>query len=86
MVRGLRLQQVADYVAMAGLVELHHDADFGGLPSILGLFEPRTSAGPVPSGLTDWDEAFLRSLYGTDQKYVMQRAQVAQGMLRDLKP
>jgi hypothetical protein len=83
---GLRLQQLADYVAMAGLMELQHVADFSSLPTILGLFEGRDESGPVPDGLTNWDQRFLYALYDTQQKYVMQRSQVVQRMVRDLKP
>ncbi len=84
--KGLRLQQLADYVAMAGLLELQHVADFSNLPTILGLFEDRDESDPAPEGLTAWDYGFLHALYDTQQKYVMQRSQVAQRMVRDLKP
>lgn len=83
---GLRLQQLADYVAMVGLTELHYDAEISGLPTILGLFDVRSASEPGPGGLTAWDIKFLSALYDTEQKYVMQRSQVVQRMLRDLEP
>jgi hypothetical protein len=83
---GLRLQQLADYVAMAGLVELQHTSELSNLPTILGLFEDRRESGLAPGGLTDWDRKFLHALYDTEQKYVMQRSQIVQRMVRDLKP
>lgn len=49
-------------------------------------FEGRDESYPLPDGLTAWDSRFLHALYGTQQKYVMQRSQVVQRMVRDLKP
>ena len=59
------LDQLADYVAMAGLTNVDLDADFGDAPSILRLFAP--SAEKQPSGLSRWDTAFLKALYQSDQ-------------------
>jgi hypothetical protein len=82
--QNIRLQQLADYVAMVGLMELHQDADYSGFPTILGLFEDGKRSDTVTGGMTAWDGRFLHALYDTEQKYVMQRSQVVQRMVRDL--
>lgn len=61
----LDIQQLADYVALAGLAHVRLDVDPGAAPTILGLFAGR---GTPPSGLTRWDRALLYSLYNTRQQ------------------
>jgi hypothetical protein len=77
---GASLGQIADYVALSGLAQLRQDAQLGDDPTILGLFDkdPRTAS----PGLTDWDRAFLKSLYFTEQQTVIQRREIAQDMVR----
>lgn len=60
--RGVSYQQLSDYVAMAALAQLDADADTRGAPTILNLFQ--ADATSRPAGLTDWDRAYLRGLYG----------------------
>jgi hypothetical protein len=55
------LDQLADYVAIAGLTRVDLDADLGSAPSILQLFA--ASGENQPSGLSSWDAAFLKALY-----------------------
>jgi hypothetical protein len=55
--------QLADYIAMVSLMEIKPDAKLQVGRSILTLFDAQAHA--APAGLTDWDEAFLRSLYST---------------------
>jgi hypothetical protein len=73
--RGRTVEQIADYVAVAGLAEIKLDADLEGVPSILRLF----SAPPAdqPAGLTDWDRGFLAGLYRSDQASPLQRSAIA---------
>ncbi len=52
---------VADYVAMASLLQLNAEADMSGHSSVLNLFRD----GGGPDGMTSWDHAYLRALYGT---------------------
>jgi hypothetical protein len=80
---GVTLKQFADYVAMVGLAQIRPDARLGDVPTILKLFNgtPETA----PSSMTDWDGAFLKSLYGTEQRYTQQRTQVAKTMKRQLE-
>jgi len=60
-VQGVSRDQLADYIAMVGLAEIKPDAQPGSAPTILRLFADPPEA--APQGLSDWDLAFLRSLY-----------------------
>lgn len=70
------LNQVADYVAMIGLTDVDLEADLGGAPSILRLFSPTQDGGP--SGLSNWDTAFLKALYQSNQASRTQRFEIEQ--------
>ena len=61
--------QLADYIAMIGLAQIRLQADTGTAPSILHLFQ---GSDPQPQGLSPWDEAFLHSLYSTEQSNVLE--------------
>lgn len=63
--------QVAAYVAMVGLAQLHPAANVTDSPSILNLF---AANGKAPPGLTPWDESFLKAIY---QTRITDRAQLA---------
>lgn len=77
----LKLNQVSDYVAMTGLSNVDPAADFGAAPSILQIF---SSPAEAPPALTDWDAAFLRALYQSDQTSRSQRSEIADRMIREL--
>jgi hypothetical protein len=74
--------QLADYVAMVGLAEIRPNAHMGDAPTILKLFDstPQTA----PSGMSDWDQAFLKSLYTTDQASKNQRSQMAHQIVHEI--
>ena len=78
------LRQLADYVAMSGFAKLKPNARLGDAPTILTLFNGASEA--APTGLTNWDQAFLRSLYATEQKSKLQRSQIARQMAREMAP
>ncbi|MGH8137166.1 MAG: hypothetical protein ACREVV_03070 [Steroidobacteraceae bacterium] len=84
--KNIKLGQLADYIAMVGLARIHLDADFTAKPTILKIFatpsvEPREAA---PWSITDWDLDFLKALYTTQQNSRLQRAAIADKMLRDI--
>lgn len=81
---GLDVNQVADYVVMAGLTEVNFDANFGDAPTILRLFSADTDA--RPKSLSAWDTAFLKALYQTSQSDRHQRVEIAKQMLGDVAP
>jgi hypothetical protein len=80
-VQDLNVGQLADYVSMVGLAEIQLDAELGDTPSILSLF--KASKEP-PQGLSSWDQAFLYSLYNTNQASVMQTSMIETGMLKQI--
>lgn len=56
---GLSAQQLADYIAMVTFAQIDPQADTSPYVSILNLFDsPETT-----SGLTSWDQAYLKGLY-----------------------
>jgi hypothetical protein len=65
----ISIGQLADYIAMMGLAQIRVQADTGTAPSILHLFQ---GSDPQPLGLSPWDEAFLHSLYTTEQSSVLE--------------
>lgn len=78
----VKVAQLADYVAMVGFTKLRADLETGEAPTILTLFEEGRSP---PAGMTTWDMAFLRGLYGTPQENRMQRAAIAGRVLREAR-
>jgi hypothetical protein len=82
--KGVTLEQFADYVAMVGLARLNPNAHLGDAPTILRLFNGSPQG--APAGMSDWDQAFLRSLYGTEPRSTLQRSQMARSMVRQIAP
>jgi hypothetical protein len=60
-VQGASMGQLADYIAMVSYAEIRPDAQLDDAPTILKLFDGAPKA--APAGLSDWDQAFLTSLY-----------------------
>jgi len=69
--KGLTLRHFADYVSMVGLAQVKPSDDLADAPTILKLFDGAPQAGPA--GMSDWDRAFLKSLYATDARSHAQR-------------
>jgi hypothetical protein len=82
--KGVTRGQLADYAAMYALAQLKAGVPVGDNPSILKLFDGGPQA--APAGMTDWDQAFLKSLYLTDRKSHQQRSQIAREMVREIAP
>jgi hypothetical protein len=80
--QGLSRGQFADYVAMVGLAEINPGAHLGDAPTILKLFDGAPDT--APAGLSDWDQAFLKSLYATELGSKLQRNQIARSIVRDI--
>ena len=80
---GLNFGQLADYVAMIGLAQVRLDADLGATPTILSLFRSPQNR---PAALSTWDEAFLTSLYRTEQSNVTQLSNMERSMLDSIAP
>ena len=73
--RPVKLRQLVDFAALAGLADVALDANLGDTPSILRIFD-QASDEQAP-GLTPWDEAFLSGLYHSEQASVTQRSLIA---------
>jgi hypothetical protein len=82
--KGVSRGQLADYVAMVALADLKPGAKLANTPTILKLFDGAPQA--APAGMTDWDQAFLKSLYATEQKSKDQRTQIAHQIVREIAP
>jgi hypothetical protein len=80
--QGISRGQLADYLAMVGLADIKPGAHFGDAPTILRLFEGSPDGAPV--GMSDWDQAFLKSLYTTEQRLKQQRSQIANSIVREV--
>lgn len=78
----LKLRQLVDYAAMAGLADVASDADLGDTPTVLRLFDEPPDQ--QPAGLTSWDEAFLGALYQTNQASRTQTSQIAVKMTQTI--
>ena len=76
------LKQLADYVALTGLTDVDLEADLGGAPTILRLFSPAQQ--DEPSGLSNWDSAFLKALYQSNQASRTQRFEIEQRVNQEI--
>jgi len=81
---GVSRGQLADYVGMVGLAKLRPGARLGDAQTILKLFDGAPQA--APTALTEWDQAFLKSLYATEQASRQQRGEIALQMVREIVP
>ena len=79
---GTRLKAITDYAAMVAFAEMN--ASNPPPDSILGLFQPDG----VESSLTDWDMAFLKSLYRMplDRRSRIQRGHLVEALLDERLP
>lgn len=82
--KGITRGQLADYVGMVALADLKPGARLGDAPTVLKLFDEDPQA--APAGMSDWDRAFLKSVYSTDQKSKLQKSQIAHQMVHDISP
>jgi len=78
----VKLGQLVDFAALVGLADIPVDVDVGDTPSILRIFD-QTTEEQAP-GLTQWDSAFLSSLYQSDQAAMVQRSQMALKIAHDI--
>jgi hypothetical protein len=81
---GVNFGQLASYIAMLGLAEIRATADVADAPSILHLFSRAEIA--RPTGLSAWDEAFLKALYRTEHTDRQQLAEIKTAMVREIAP
>jgi hypothetical protein len=77
-------EQLSDYIALVGFAQIRKNPELGVAPTILRLFAESDLA--RPQGLSNWDQEFLKSLYGGDSGNIMQLAEIKFRMDRDLVP
>jgi hypothetical protein len=65
---------VLDYIAMVTLVQVDPAAEPNMVPSVLNLFTAPVEL--TPMGMTDWDLAYLRGLYGASRNAPSSGAQI----------
>ena len=85
--RGVSMRGLSAYVTMVVLAQVNPDAETGSAPSILNLFKDRDVGAKPADGLTSWDWAYLKSLYGANRAKKTRRAprrDVRDGMKREL--
>ena len=80
--QGVTLGQLADYIAMVGLTQIKPGAQLSNIPTILRLFDGAPQAA-LPA-MSDWDQAFVKAVYAAEQSVMVQRSEIAQGMLREI--
>jgi hypothetical protein len=74
--------QLAAYVALVGLAQIKSGAHLDDAQTILKLFDGTPQE--APPGLSEWDQAFLKSLYATEQISKTQRSHIANSIVRDV--
>jgi hypothetical protein len=79
------LAQLADFISVVGLSQLDLSADLGGIDSVLRLFAQPPPDVP-PTGLTEWDYAFLNGLYRASYSPKDQQRDIEARMVRQLAP
>lgn len=80
-------RQLADYIALAGLAEIRAGAHVGSAPTILTLFDGVPQ--PARRGLSDWDMAFLKTLYSASpwpEPLRVRLDEFASSMVGDINP
>jgi hypothetical protein len=80
--QGVTLGQLADYIAMVGLAQIKPGAQLSDAPTILRLFDGAPQAA-LP-GMSDWDQAFVKSLYATEPSVTVQKSEIARDMLLEI--
>ena len=79
------LAQLTDYISVVSLSQIDLTADLGGIDSILRLYaQPRPDV--LPTGITEWDYAFLNGLYRASYSPKNQQRDIAARMVRELAP
>ena len=82
--KDINWDQLVAFVAMTGLAEIRLNANPADAPTILRLFTDSANA-PV-QGMTLWDTAYLKALYGTDHSARTQVLAMGQSIVKDIAP
>ncbi|MBN8606604.1 MAG: hypothetical protein J0L81_06785 [Caulobacterales bacterium] len=77
-IAGIPAPAVADYVAMASLIQLNPDADMSRFPTVLNLFADHAAGRALTPAMTAWDQAYLNGLYAATREAANTRQQRAE--------
>ncbi len=80
----LSFGQFADYVAMVSLAKIKAPPHLANAQTILKLFDGPAEA--VPKEMSDWDKAFLKTLYHPEISLSAERSLISLRMVRELNP
>ena len=88
LLEGQAIGPVADRVAMLSLSKPAPRDGCSALPSILDLLDPKCPSGSSMQGLTSYDEAYLKGLYGYEGSEVryFERQAISKGIAKDGPP
>jgi hypothetical protein len=83
----LRISSLADYIAMVALAQVDPKAEITGVSSVLNLFTDRAAGVEPVAGMTEWDKAYLKGLYGATRdarRGADQQEDITRSMAKDL--
>jgi hypothetical protein len=83
---GIGIGPLTDHIAMLAFADTDPEVPLGQAPTILRLFSARVANERLPTGLSDWDRAYLKALYGTKLDLITQRSVIAEEMVQDVAP
>jgi len=81
-VSGVNLGQLADYLSLIAFAQINPDADMTSFDTILNLFSDANR----PAELTEWDRAYLRTMYEVPDDRRWNRADQADALFDELNP
>lgn len=87
-IAGIPAPAVADYVAMASLIQLNPDADMSRFPTVLNLFADQAAGRTLTPAMTAWDRAYLGGLYAATREATntrQQRAEIARRIVDSMQ-
>lgn len=85
---GITFDGLAEYIAMVSLAQLSSDVEGVEVPSILNLFLERDAGRAPPTGMSEWDTAYLNGLYRAQRNATSveaQERQMIRRMVRELE-
>lgn len=87
-IEGQPIGRIADQVAMEALIQPAPPGRCSDAPTVLDALEPDCLASAGVDGLTSFDRAYLKALYGADpgQFLSLQKTEIGDRMKRDLAP
>ncbi|NBW06715.1 MAG: hypothetical protein EBR82_01660 [Caulobacteraceae bacterium] len=85
---GMTFDQLGDYIAMVAFAQVDPEADTSGYQTVLNLFDRPEVERAGAGGLTDWDRAYLSTLYDYRNERILpfRQAELMTTSLRSTTP